>query len=55
MGRMGSEIADMFSKVGGHSSGLILEDTPEASYLTDFLYSNEYDKRDKDPILLAQD
>lgn len=46
---------DMFSKVGGHSPGLIQDDTPVASGYTNFLYPNKYVRRDTDPVLIAQD
>lgn len=46
---------DLFSKVGGHSPGVILDDTPGVGGTVNFLYPNEGIRRDRDLLLIAQD
>ncbi len=46
---------DMFSRVGGHSPGILLEGTPEVAVVRNMIYPNESVRRDRDPLLIARD
>lgn len=46
--------SDLFSKAGGHSAAIILDNNPNVSGLISFLFPDENLRKDRDPIYLAK-
>lgn len=44
---------ELFSKVGGHSPSIFIDDFPDKS-VSDWLYPNDETRKERDPILIAQ-
>lgn len=54
---LGFAHTDLFSKVGGHSPAIWFEGSsnPDADYMMQWIYPSEQLKKERDPLLLAQD